>query len=71
MFQGLRIVAQVLIPGVIGPSVGAWILRDAETVVGQDGVTTFVPNAGIFLGALIALAVVVVYLTLTAKKKAK
>ena len=71
MFQGLRIVAQVLIPGVIGPSIGAWILRDAETVVGQDGVATFVPNAGIFLGALIALAVVVAYLTLTAKKKAK
>lgn len=55
MFQGLRIVGQVLIPGVIGPAVGAAILRDAETVVNSDGTTSFIPNENIFLGALIAL----------------
>ena len=71
MFQGLRIVSQVLIPGVIGPTVGAWILRDAETVIGQDGVETFVPNASIFLGALIALAVLAIYLALIAKRGKK
>ena len=57
MFQGLRIVGQVLIPGVIGPAVGAAILKNANTIVNSDGTTSFVPNANIFLGALIALVV--------------
>ena len=54
MFQGLRIFAQVLIPGVIGPYIGAWVLRNAETIVGGDGTTSFIPNADIFLAAFIA-----------------
>jgi len=54
MFQGLRIVAQVLIPGVIGPAIGAAVLRDAETVVNNDGTTSFIPNASVFVTALIA-----------------
>lgn len=57
MFQGLRIVGQVLIPGVIGPAVGAAILKNADTVVNSDGTTSFIPNANIFLGALIALVI--------------
>ena len=57
MFQGLRIVGQVLIPGVIGPAIGAAILRNADTIVNTDGTTSFVPNANIFLGALVALIV--------------
>ena len=55
MFQGLRICAQVLIPGVIGPAVGAAILKNADTIVNGDGTTSFVPNENIFLGALIAI----------------
>ena len=57
MFQGLRIVGQVLIPGVIGPAIGAAILANADTVLNSDGTTSFVPNENIFLGALIALVV--------------
>ena len=53
MFQGLRIVGQVLVPGIIGPAVGAWVLRNAETIVNDDGTTSFVPNENIFLAALI------------------
>ena len=55
MFQGPRIFAQVLIPGVVGPSIGAAILKNADTIVNTDGTTSFVPNANIFLGALIAI----------------
>ena len=53
MFQGLRICAQVLIPGVIGPAIGAAILKNAETVLNDDGTTSFVPNRNIFLGAFV------------------
>lgn len=53
MFQGLRIVAQVLVPGVIGPAIGAKVLADAATIVNDDGTTSFIPNANIFLVALV------------------
>ena len=55
MFQGLRICAQVLIPGIVGPAIGARVLRNADTIVNNDGTTSFIPNANIFLAALIAL----------------
>ena len=55
MFQGLRIIGQVLIPGVIGPAIGAAILANADTIVNSDGTTSFIPNENIFLGALIAI----------------
>ena len=62
MFQGLRIVGQVLIPGVIGPAIGAWVLRGADTIVNGDGTTSFVPNADIFLAAFVAILAVWVVL---------
>lgn len=55
MFQGLRICGQVLIPGVIGPAIGAAILKNADMVLNNDGTTSFVPNENIFLGAFIAI----------------
>ena len=55
MFQGLRIIGQGLIPGVVGPAIGAAILANADTIVNSDGTTSFIPNENIFLGALIAI----------------
>ncbi len=52
MFQGLRIFTQVLIPGIIGPAIGAGVLRNAETVLNDDGTSSFIPNENIFLAAL-------------------
>lgn len=59
MFQGLRIFSQVLIPGIVGPAIGAAVLRDAEKIVGNDGTESFLPNANIFLAAL-AVAVLLI-----------
>ena len=64
MFQGLRIAGQVLIPGVIGPAIGAWVLRNAETVIGDDGTESFIPNQNIFLAALVAALVLGLFLAL-------
>ena len=66
MFQGLRIVAQVLIPGIIGPAIGAAVLKNADTIVNDDGTTSFIPNENIFLAALIAAATVFFALALIA-----
>jgi len=54
MFQGLRICAQVLIPGVVGPAIGAAVLKNAATIVNDDGTTSFIPNANVFLAAFVA-----------------
>ena len=72
MFQGLRIVGQVLIPGIIGPAIGAQVLKNAETVVNDDGTTSFIPNAAIFvaaLGAAILLSAYLIPLCRTMKKE--
>ena len=63
-FQGIRIFGQVLIPGVIGPAIGAAVLRNADKVVGSDGTESFIPNANIFLAAFLAGVLVLVALEL-------
>ncbi len=61
-FQGLRIIGQVLIPGIVGPAIGAAVLQDAETVVNQDGTTSFIPNINIYMAALLVAVVLLVFL---------
>ncbi len=68
-FQGLRIIGQVLIPGVIGPWIGALVLSTAETVQNNDGTVSFLPNENIFLAA--AVAAVLTFLFLIVAKKAR
>ena len=53
MFQGVRIIAQVLIPGVIGPAIGAAVLKNAEKIPNGDGTESFIPNHNIYLAAFI------------------
>ena len=69
-FQGLRIFSQVLIPGVIGPAIGAAVLSGAEQIVNSDGTTSFVPNANIFAAAL-AVGVIVTICVLAVKSHTK
>ena len=54
MFQGVRIIGQVLIPGVIGPAIGAAVLKNAEKISNGDGTESFIPNNNIYLAAFIA-----------------
>ncbi len=76
MLQGLRIASQVLIPGIIGPMIGEAILKNAETIENTDGTTSFIPNEKIFIGALVVVVVLAVYLVVmrvvkTAKKRSE
>ena len=73
MFQGLRIVGQVLIPGIIGPWIGALVLQNADKVINDDGTSSFIPNQNIFLAAFIAACFIWLILALIFKliKKAK
>ena len=58
MFQGLRIISQVLVPGVIGPAIGARVLKNARMILNDDGTSSFVPNENIFLAALVVALVI-------------
>lgn len=71
MFQGLRIFSQVLIPGIIGPAIGAKVLANAETIVNDDGTTSFVPNENIFLAAFVVAVVIWFALALVLKLEKK
>ena len=73
MFQGLRIVGQVLVPGIIGPAIGAAVLKNADTVLNDDGTYSFIPNENIFMAALIAACFIWLILAVIFKliKKAK
>ena len=71
MFQGVRIFSQVLVPGVIGPAIGAWILKDANEIVNADGTKSFIPNQNIFLGALVAATVAITLMALCSNRLIK
>ena len=71
MFQGLRICFQVLIPGIVGPAIGAAVLANAEQILNSDGTYSFVPNENIFLAAFLAAAVTVLGLLPVFKRMKK
>ena len=53
MFQGQRIIGQVLLPGVIGPAIGAAVLQGAQMIQNSDGTESFLPNERIFMAAAV------------------
>ena len=68
-FQGVRIIGQVFIPGLIGPAVGAWVLRDAEMILNSDGTESFLPDRGIWMAALAVVIILIAALLLTMKER--
>lgn len=71
MFQGVRIFSQVLVPGVIGPAIGAWILEDAQQIINADGTKSFIPNQNIFIGAFVAATIAITLMALCSNKLTK
>lgn len=53
MFQGQRIIGQVLLPGVIGPAIGAAVLQGAQMIQNSDGTESFLPNERIYMAAAV------------------
>ena len=61
-FQGARIIGQVLIPGVLGSAIGAFVLRNAQQIENSDGTFSFLPNKNIWVAALITAGIVLMAL---------
>ena len=66
-FQGVRIIGQVFVPGLIGPFIGAQVLKNAELITNSDGTTSFLPNANIFLAAMVVAVIMCVVLAVVNK----
>ncbi len=67
-FQGVRIIGQVLIPGLIGPAIGAAVLKNAEVIINNDGTESFLPNENIWFAALAVAALLAVLLAVFRKQ---
>ena len=67
--QGVRIFSQVFVPGIVGPFIGKTVLSTAQTIIGNDGTASFVPNENIFLAALIAAVLVLPFFLFLNNKK--
>lgn len=61
-FQGVRIIGQVLVPGVIGSAIGAFALRNAKQIANNDGTYSFLPNKNIWVAAILTAVVLSVAL---------
>ncbi len=70
-FQGVRIIAQVFIPGLIGPAIVAAVLKNAQVIVNNDGTTSFLPNRGIWVASFAVVVLLCLLLVLVSKKMKK
>ncbi len=61
-FQGVRIIGQVFVPGLVGPAIGAAVLKNAELIINSDGTSSFLPNKNIWLAAFVVLICLVIVL---------
>ena len=68
-FQGVRIIGQVFVPGLIGPAIGAWVLRNADVIVNSDGTESFLPDRGIWSASAVIIVILFTALMLTMRKK--
>ena len=69
LFQGIRILFQVLIPMVTGPYIGVAVIRNTGMTYEDLGVVKQVPTAEIFLAAAIVLVLLVVPVKLLKRKE--
>ena len=67
-FQGVRIIGQVFVPGLIGPAIGAAVLRNAEVIVNSDGTTSFLPNRSIWFAAFAVVIVLCLLLYFVSRR---
>ena len=70
-FQGIRMIFAVMLPMIIGPAIGAAVLKNARTVLNDDGTRSFIPNADIFLAAFGAGLVLLLLLWVVLRKQKK
>ena len=70
-FQGIRMIFAVLLPMVIGPAVGAAVIRGSDSTYVELGQVKTVPTPGIFLAAALVLLTCFVPVLLLLRRERK
>ncbi len=70
-FQGIRMIFGVLLPMIIGPAIGAAVIRGSDSTYVELGVVKTVPTPGIFLAAAAVLALIVPFVAALKKRGGK
>ncbi len=70
-FQGIRMIFQVLLPMIIGPNIGAAVIRSNPTTYEELGQIKTVPTPGIYLAAAAVLLLIAVPVLLLKKRERK
>ncbi len=68
-FQGIRMIFQVLLPMIIGPAIGAAVIRGSDSTYEELGQIKSVPTPGIFLAAAAVLLVTAVPLVVLRRRE--
>lgn len=68
-FQGIRMIFMVLIPMVIGPPIGAFVIEQFGIPISVDGVEGFIPTPHIFIVSAIASLLALIPLFMIDKKE--
>lgn len=74
LFQGIRLFFYVLLPMIIGPKIGAYIIENSSvinTYVNDYGETVKVPVAGVFAAAAVASLLVIIPVLLLKRSERK
>jgi len=71
LFQGIRMFFSVLLPMVIGPYIGAAVIKGSNETYEEYGVVKQVPTPNIFLAAAIVCVFAVIPMTILVKKHKK
>ena len=68
-FQGIRMIFAVLLPMIIGPAIGAAVIRNSESTYIELGQVKSVPTPGIYLAAAAVLLLAAIPILLMRRKK--
>ena len=68
-FQGIRMIFQVLLPMIIGPAIGAALIRSNPMTYEELGQIKTVPTPGIYLGAAAVLLLTAIPIIILKKRK--
>ncbi len=68
-FQGIRMIFAVMLPMVIGPAIGAAVIKGSDSTYIELGQVKTVPTPGIYLAAAVVLMLVFIPILLLKKKE--
>ena len=70
-FQGIRMIFGVMLPMIIGPAIGAAVIRGSDSTYVDLGVVKTVPTPGIFLAAAVVLVLIIPFVAALKKRGEK